>query len=412
MHLKDSINDDIRGPTSSSLQNLDMIGSELASWSTQQLLSALNERGIRYAPTASRTDLEMILMDYLKNNNGSSTTTGTLDPNSNRRQNTANPVRETLHKGSSNPVENSATSMPRADLQDRMQKRVERRLQQQTRRDRFRRSMSNVLYNVVPSVTGNVLDFTTRKARRWKRQFADFMLLDEETGIRDVVRYDYVRRDQTRNDYALKSEVVLGPDDAVEVIVSDIPTQPFPSDEKLVASGKRGNVPSDEQYFTGSVHPSVDRASSSRIVESYIVDSSNNFRFPPSANRYDDYSTSFSSSGYTSPSKKKRSKQNTHTKKVYNPYSREQREILDDDKDAIDKVADFLTNTADQIFDRILWNDGIERNQQGAKRSATDSQIPFVETTTSRNQHAHRNILFMCVTFGPRSIKIATLVQS
>lgn len=386
MHLKEYINDDIRGPTSSSLQNLDIIESELASWSTQQLLSALNERGIRYAPTASRTDLEMTLMDYLKynNNNGSSASTGILDPNRKQRQNNVNPV--------TNPVENVAASVPQADLQDRMHKRVERRLQQQTRRDQFRGSMSNVLFNAVPSVTGNVLDFTKRKARRWKRQFADFMLLDEETGIRDVVRYDYVRRDQARNDFALKSEVVLGPGDAIEVIVMDAPTQRFPSDEKLAVSGNHGNVPPDEQLFTASVHPSKDRASSIRVAESNMVDNSNSFRLPPSANGHEDSHTSFSSSRYIPPSKKKRNKQNTHHKKVYNPYREEKREILDDDKDAIDKVADFLTKSADQIFDRILWNgDGTERHPRDTRRSTADSQIPFDETSTSaRNQHAHR----------------------
>ena len=69
-----------------SSHDLTKIRSKLASWSIQQLLSALNERSIRYPPTASRNDLENIFADYLIHCHDSST----LEANDiNRFQNVA-----------------------------------------------------------------------------------------------------------------------------------------------------------------------------------------------------------------------------------------------------------------------------------------------------------------------------------
>jgi hypothetical protein len=367
------VGEDQSGHATTPLPDLIMIRSELALWSTQQLLSALNERMIRYAPTASRTDLENILVEYLRNNHDSID----LDDKNNGPQVISTDVKppqlNLLIEGYSNRDNNV--------LEERLHKRLQRRIQQQTRQDRFRKSTSNFLYSVVPSVTGNILDYTKRRARRLKRHIADFMLLDEETGIRDVVRYDYVRREQTRSAYALESEVVLGPGDAIEVIVNDTPTQQLPSDAKVRAS-------SNYCYDSSSVNLN----SSPILEESHVTDSSSRFRLPPGSS---DSGASSSSSNFATPPKRKRKNQNTHDKKVYNPYGRGGRDILDDDKDAIDRVADFLANTADQIFDRILvtGNNVVDNYQADADTTtrSADAQRPLDGTATKRSSHQPRN---------------------
>ena len=370
-----------------SSHDLTKIRSKLASWSIQQLLSALNERSIRYPPTASRNDLENIFADYLIHCHESRT----LEANDiNRFQNVAadiNLFHPTLsNKHNSNSSTKSPVSITRADLEERLHKRVQRRHQQQTRRDRFRKSMSNFLYTVVPSVTGNVSDFTKRKAKRLKRQVADFMLLDDETGVRDVVRYDFVRREQIRNDYAFVSDVVLGPGDAIEVIVNNSPVQPLPSEAKSRPSRKhREASPSDELYSTVAMRGSMEYLPSPTTDES--SGGSNRFRLPPSSNGYQEGLASFSSPNYSSPPKRRRKKQIVPEKKIYNPYGNEVRDIIDDDKDAIDRVADFLTNTADQIFDRILVNENVKRSNNvdvDPRTREASSQAPFDSTTTSR----------------------------
>ena len=395
INMNDSISEDVNssdrlGHMAKGFHDFNRLKSKLASWSIQQLLAALNERRIRYAPTTSRTDLENLFMEYLIINNDCSS----LDPYTDRPQEVDTDIKRAfLNKESSNPYKRSAASMPQVDLEERLQKRAHRRHQQQTRRDRFRNSMSNVLYSVVPSVTGNVLDYTQRKARRFKRQISDFMLLDEETGIRDVVRFDYIRRDQVKNGNSLKSEVVLGPGDAIEVILNEF--QPLSSKGQARRSRLRDASLSD-LYSTKKIHPPLDDVSSQQLDESYPSDRSNSLRLPPSLSAYSDPSTaSFTSSSYAPPTKKK----NMQAKKVYNPYSSDGRDITDNDKDAIDRVADFLTNAADQIFDRILVNDEDNNysnyNNEAANADtttrATDAATAFDETTTSRAQYQRGN---------------------
>ena len=386
---EDLIGEDRPGNAAKYMHDTGMIRSKLASWSTQQLLIAMNERGIRYPPTSSRTDLENSFVEFVINYYDSDT----FDANNSGSENIISDLKS-LNRASSNdvysfPEKRVSTSKPQDALEDRLQKRLQRKSHQQTRPDRVRKSISNIMYTVAPSMSDNVLDFTKRKARRLKRQIADFMLLDEETGIRDVVRFDYVRREQSSTAHALKREVILGPGDAIEVISNDTPTQHLTSDAKSSVSSNDASS-SDNVHSTSTVRHS---ASSPILRELYESNSSSNFRLPPGSH---DNVASFSSLKDTTPTKRKSRNQYTNDKKVYNPYGRDGRDIINDDKDAIDRVADFFTKTADDFFDLILDND-INLNSNNYDNSpsttgATNVQIPFDSpTTTPRSSQQRRN---------------------
>jgi hypothetical protein len=288
-------------------------------------------------------------------------------------------------------------------------KRARRQQQHQTRHDKLLTTVSQV-WHAVPGVTGKILDYTKRRTRRLQRRLADLLLLDDDTGVRDVISYQ--RAPDTTN-------IVVVPDTTVEVISSD--SSSGTSSTNFIYRSANGAVEGslDEHLYT----PSLDGATfrSRRQVDNghfteqdtiQITHNPNNsqirksspsplkttrndmiLQLPHAVNSHVESLPSSTSSTCVQPHR-------TYQKTIYNPYGVAGWE--NDDKDTIDRVSEFLIDAADRImwgmFDRMddTTNTITEPSSKtgGASSSrSSQSQQPKKDRRTRINHHAQqRNI--------------------
>jgi hypothetical protein len=345
----------------------------ILSWTTQELLAALNARMIRYTPTASRSDLEDAFLQFTLNNRDCihvDIANTTRDDTRHHRQSTfdvlSTSVRSSLQENYSEYSDSTGTKNTgtHSDIEERLQKRAHRQQRYPTRRGgRIVNTLSNVWLTVVPSVSSNILDSTRRQTRRIGRRVTDLMLLDDDTGVRDVVRYEYTRREpeNTVPHPNTHSEVVVGPGDAVEVIIVDKSHITSPT------SDINGSILDDRSLYT--------RKRSRKREEANFSSSANIFLLPPSS-----IGPKKAVASVASPEERLPRKRNGD-KKIYNPYGRvEGTSSNNNEKDVIDRISDFLTNTADEMFDRILVNGDIPY-QYGPSESDAARVTPYSQQT-------------------------------
>lgn len=175
---------------------------------TKQLLDILDERGIIYPPTASRLDLERLLLRSTER----------------KKRNHDTP-----------PVKRDEESLlnPQQSTREHMRRRSRRRQirgDATTSNELFLRSSllsspneasstwSQAILSQVPRVAGNLADRAKRKARRIQQHAADFWAMDDDTGVRDV-RYHYntIQRDETPkmdedSPATVRIEVIIDPE--------------------------------------------------------------------------------------------------------------------------------------------------------------------------------------------------------
>jgi hypothetical protein len=340
-------------------------------WGTRRLLLELDKRDIRYSPTASRADLESLLIESFR---------GTSDVIVDAVE---------LSVGSDN---DGSARLDDAILEERLYRRARRR---QRYRDESETTVSpsplsywsRTVVDAVPKVAGSILDRAARKARRLQRRAADFWAVDEETGVRDA-RYQYLERRQhppRRRRQQHEAEVYNEPTPKVELIVddsdmdigkkaleTDLPRQKRPAvgtfqDQEYSAQRKRRSdhspAPNSMSVWDEPQDPSLMNPTPrhrTRNSDSLLL---------PSA----DDSPSLPASGLATTRRPRRTRQTPSTnptdsaiprpppkKRVYSPYAATTNlespglfsnpSDLSVDPDMVDKVSEFLANAADKFM--------------------------------------------------------------
>lgn len=385
----------------------------IARWTTKQLLNALDDRGIRYPPTASREDLEVLFWNGHEKPHYEAST-GKV-----KSQTTAK--RRSFEKA----LERDETTRSREVLLDHLQKRARRRRRQI---DEPAVSLPQTFARQVPKVAGTLLDRAARKVKRFQRSAVDFFAIDDETGVRDV-RYRYLNKQQRPE--STPSVIVDVPSQNVEVIVMNVTdfvdddssfetatttevgpsSQPASGRLQMITFDARPKSYSQDQRRPASPNqttqqrqrPGYDhrgRTSWSgeipRRSPSYDdqpVKTSGKYLLPSSGNALP--SSGNASDGTPDPSTR-RSKRRLSAearrstpprKRVYSPYGANP-EIknpgaeAEDDRDVVDRVVDFLADTAD----KFMW--GKFDEQLGSKQWNASSS-PSKPRSRPRHQRRH-----------------------
>jgi hypothetical protein len=370
----------------------------IRAWSTQQLLTILNSLSIRYSPTASRSDLEDVFLQYNLNSLNKHRIGNDFVRN--------NEMEDVLRESNMSADPPSAHDTTTTDWEERLVKRTRRRGRHSTS-TRWHR----IFVQQIPQITESIIDRTARKARRFQRRVADFWALDDETGVRDV-RYEYLRQEGVQN-LRKPSDVVVDPVGNVEVIGVDSSNA---SDGVLSnAVTQEANtvvlVSSVQQNAPSSLHESRRRKRRHHPEDPWVYPRENSMRAKLNALESSsrrpltiDISTDFRNDGMLSlhpattsnknlppentsstsrngrPQSRKRytETQNTGSKKVYNPYGTGS----GDDKDIVDQLSEFLADTADRFmwgsFDHVdsTRSTGASEHAQQTKAKNVSSQQP------------------------------------
>jgi hypothetical protein len=382
----------------------------VGSWSTKQLLKALDDRGIRYPPTASRSDLEDL---YRKTYDEPH-----FDVNIDKTAVDA----QSAPKWDERLTTNGDTERSKEVLEEHLQRRARRRrLYQQDEPSWSKtvvRQIPKVAGTVVPKVAGTLWDRAARKARRLRRNAVDFFATDEETGVRDV-RYQYLHKQQQQPD-SPPSVIVDVPARDVEVIVVNKTNHgdgytpfPFPSGgtkngvgasshpgqsrtTTIVARSKGARTaprrpPSSYQSRQQRRRPTEDRdAQTSRrgnvprrppLYDDRKAETSSPYYLLPSSDTGDD----FPRHSYQRRSRRRvpldTQQRPPPRKRVYSPYTTSGFEdpaaaaaaaAADDDRDVVDHVADFLADTAD----KFMWGKFDDKVPRQKKSDFTPNPRP------------------------------------
>ena len=213
------------------------------SWSTRQLLEALNQKGIRYPPTALRVDLERLLWQASHHAASPTTTRRTAPATTNNKKQC---------DATSSPAAVSATntSAPeRIDLERQQQQlRARRRRRRQHRTASTAAAAATKRPSGRPSVPSswsqrvlqnsnlpNIVDRAKRKAVRIQRRAADFWAVDEDTGVRDV-RYRYLSNNNKAGNHhhsprRRSSTTKHDDDDVIDVPAQQVEVVVIPDDD-------------------------------------------------------------------------------------------------------------------------------------------------------------------------------------
>jgi hypothetical protein len=350
---------------------------DIGPWSTKKLLRELDRLNIRYPPTATRSDLESaflssnaISMDYLQNDEDICT------------QNIAGNVKEV-----SAPYMPAVDERFSAEWKERLMKRSQGR--QKLVRESLRSSMpfsQNQVVRKIPRIAGTIFDGVVRKARRLKRQVADFWALDDETGVRDV-RYEYVRRE------AISPPISPVEVEHVDVIVSDA-SNPLTNQPRILSTiekSKRRRTRSSADFH---VDLDFDFLPSRRFL---TAEGSNDrihgstFKLPPGSLHDERYNPDDVAPDIRR-SHRRRAKDTFRApidKKVYNPYGSDK----ENEKDVVDRVSEFLADTAD----RVMWGMFDETIDIKVSSESPNSSSYFDNHDMSRVQErSHRRVRPSC----------------
>jgi len=243
------------------------------SWSTRQLLEALNQKGIRYPPTALRVDLERLLWQA-------------------SHQQKVSKQQEERHHHHQQPATRTSAAPERIDLERRQQQqlRARRRRRRQhrtasttaaaaaTKRGRPASSWSQrVLQN---SNLPNIVDRAKRNAARIQRRAADFWAVDEDTGVRDV-RYRYLSNNNKagKNHHSPRRRSSItkhdDDDDVIDIPAQQVEVVLIPDDDgskrvRQARTSKRdsASVSARSNNNRSSTHPSSSRRQHTRSSRS------------------------------------------------------------------------------------------------------------------------------------------------
>ena len=284
--------------------------------SIQDLLKDLDERDIRYPPTASRADLEILLCD--------------TEEARSRQQEPQDPYLK--------HVASRARRREKLSEQRRIPRNIERIIPA---------AVLETLPEKVLSTTSRAVDRAVRKARRVSRQAADLLSVDEE-GVRDV-DYDYVYK-QEEDKVARKPIYVTA--ERIEK------ASPMKRDQRRRGKRQRPDRPPpaySSETRTRSVGPRP-TTQTPLLLPSKIETAPN-----PAASVSSDR-----------PKKRSRSRDKGRPSKrrIYSPYD----ESISDDRDPMDRFGDFLADTTDRIlFDDYDKKAPRKKGLNGAKASAAKS---------------------------------------
>jgi hypothetical protein len=354
----------------------------ISTWDTQTLLSALDERNIRYSPSASRLDLVEALVKHCRNKKLLDDENDKVNLIS-RHDNILNDVNSsrtaTVYGLYSFDQNVYSKKRMQKNMEERNLKRARRQHQHQTRRDIALSTMRHML----PGVTGKILDYAKRRARRLQRRVEDLLLLDDDTGVRDVIRYKRT---------SAESKIVVVPDEFVEIISSDGTSQSSPTSVMYRKEKRAMGGPFDEieptfrlKRFDGNVQdnrhdiihiPHKGTNSKVRKTTSRSIETARNDKvlcLPYPANRSEE-EVSAASSYFVPPNGIK-------TKTIYNPYRT--KSGLNDEKDVIDRVAVYLSDTAD----RIMWGMFDHIDDTASPNTFTDQSKPAGTSSSQQSEH-------------------------
>ena len=353
-------------------------GELFASWTIKQLLEALNERGIRYPVTACRTDLEDLLISaQLKDRQ---------QTNDDREDDAQS---ETMATASSAVSSNETVqTLNPHDDEEQQEEPWELRARRRRRRQRQHdtpSSWSRVVVSVPSKAARNVLDRAKRQARRVSRNAVDFFVVDDETGVRDA-KYQYLHKDE----HPSTSVMIDVPAHDVKVVRIDENDASEPSPRRAHRASRTTAMPPSQRRpprqrptraATSSSEPRrpkppsrvqrprrrptdvhdrpsegrspVAKQQSSRkgsIPEA--TTSTRPYLLPPATSRTSGEGPSFSRNRTTRSSRSRPTppQADRPRKRVYSPYNNNNDNTVFDDRDVIDRVGEFLADTADKFM--------------------------------------------------------------
>jgi hypothetical protein len=331
------------------------------------LLRELDERNIRYPPTATRLDLEELLVQRRQTE-----TPPPLDTELSQRQ--QKPAPRDLY-------EQQLT--PRAQRRAKLQKQQE----QSPWRKILRKSQTVIpvaVWETLPNKIASTTSRATRKARRVSRQAAELFTVNvDEDGVRDV-DYEYLYKEERTPKL---------PVDVTAQRITTEETEPYPRrqrrgprDPATTPAPKRRQRDRDRPARARPV-----RTRSSRGVAPPAPPQNQpqqplqtGFLLPP-ATKLDGSSNPVFSKSEQGPRKAPRSTRRDASSKrpkrrIYSPYKEES--TIEDDRDVVDRFGDFFADAADRVF----WDD-YDGSATPKKRSKNKSAASAKNKTEAVARH-------------------------
>ena len=328
--------------------------------SITSLLAELDARGIRYLPTSTRTELEALLAAEKQNTDNPQKTipiTALLDeldrrdlrypPDASRTE------LETLLKESN-------ISAPRS-LEDAEKRRRSRRRRQRRRQlnestssigqvlsisaqfaARTAKALPRRISKINPSnsiLPGRVSQTVARQIKRVSRKVDDFLMPEDEDGIREPIWY-----------YSAVDADIKNADD--ESVMID---QPNPHGTMIT------------RPFRGQ-EPSISEPRPATLVQFQTM-----YQLPSRPRDNSRFSESNSYGNDSRGANKQKSKPTSKERRIYSPYGQESASSFDlDGKDALDRFGDFVADRAEELLwgpDTNAWEDKNPQQQKSVSKA-------------------------------------------